>query len=75
MEIPEKEAVISRLPAVMNHVLVGLICSLIPAVVEAVCLLLFPTAGLGDPLCALTPVGRDKSCRGEEESHQIQTHC
>lgn len=75
VEIPEKEAVISRLPAVMNHILVRLICSLIPAVVEAVCLLLFPTARLGDPLCALTPVGRDKSCCREEESHQIQTHC
>lgn len=75
VEIPEKEAVISSLPAVMNHILVCLICSLIPAVVEAVCLLLFPTARLGDPLCALTPVGRDKSCCREEESHQIQTHC
>lgn len=75
VEIPEKEAVISRLPAVMNHILVRLIGSLIPTVVEAVCLLLFPTAGLGDPLRALTPVGRDKSCCREEESHQIQTHC
>lgn len=75
VEIPEKEAVISRLPAVVNHILVCLIGSLIPTVVEAVCLLLLPTARLGDPLRALTPVGCDKSCCGEEESHQIQTHC
>lgn len=70
VKISEEEPVISCFPTVMHFALVSLIYPVVNAVMPP----FFAAVGLGDSLCALTPICGDKCRSGEEKGNKIQSH-
>lgn len=70
VEVAEQEAVVPGLPAVVHFARVGVIGSVVDAVVPP----LLAAARFGDPLRALAPVRRGERCAGEQQREQVQAH-
>lgn len=70
VEAAEQEAVVSGLPAVVHFARVGVVGSVVDAVVTP----LLAAARFGDALRALAPVRRGKRRAREQEREQVQAH-
>lgn len=70
VEAAEQEAVISGLPAVVHFARVGVVGSVVDAVVAP----LFAAARFGDALRALAPVRRGERRAREQQREQVQAH-
>lgn len=70
VEAAEKEAVVSGLPAVVHFARVGVVGSVVDAVVAS----LLAAARFGDALRALAPIRRGERSAREQQREQIQAH-